>query len=144
MTQMLPPATTAVTDAVTIRARVDEALAVHPLPQPHRIKTCINRAAGLDGMSPELQALARQLPPALTIWCHTTLDLQVWAAYFGAVTEVRVRTYEDDGRTCRTVDARGSWLGWRVNLHSREDSYRDVTPPAPLAMVRKAALGALL
>jgi hypothetical protein len=35
------------------------------------------------------------------------------------------------------------WLGWRVHLMSTEDNYRDVTPPAPLAIVRRAHLGVI-
>jgi hypothetical protein len=78
------------------------------------------------------------------IWCRTTRDMQAWATHLGCALQVRVCTYEDDGRTCRTVEAMGSWLGWSVHLSSDEDSYRDVTPLPALAIVRKAHLGILL
>ena len=131
-------------DEATILARVDEALATYPLPQPCRVRAVVDRAACLRDMSPEIQELAGRLPPALTIWCLTTRDMQMWAAHLECAVGVRVQTYEDDGRTCRTVGARGDWLGWSVHLYSQEDLYRDVTPPAPLVMVRKAHLGILL
>jgi hypothetical protein len=132
----------AVADEATILARVDEAIAIHPLPQPHRVTSHVDRAECLRDMSPKIQESARNLPPLLMIWCRTTRDMQAWAAHLECALQVRVCTYEDS--ICRTVEAMGSWLGWSVHLSSDEDTYRDVTPLPPLAIVRKAHLGVLL
>lgn len=133
-----------VADEATILARVDEALAAYPLPKPRRVDARVDRSVGIIDLSPEQLQRLRRLPPALTLWLRTTREMQAWAAHLDLVLEVRVCTYEDDGRTCRTVEARGTWLGWSVYLRSDEDSYRDVTWPTPVDMVRKAHLGILL
>lgn len=134
-----------VADEATILARVDEALAAYPLPKPSRVGARVDRSVGSSiDLSPEQRERLRRLPPALSLWLRTTREMQAWATHLDLVLEVSVRTFDDDGRTCRTVTARGKWLGWDVCLRSDEDSYRDVTPPAPVAMVRKAHMGILL
>lgn len=140
-TQTNEPASEATADEATILARVDEALAVFPLPKPRTVRAQAKRTLG-DSLSPELRARLAPLPPALHLYWRTGREMREWAAHLSIPLQVRVATY-DDGDICRTVNAHGTWLGWSVWLAADEEQYRNITPAPVAAIVRRAHLGVL-
>jgi hypothetical protein len=129
-------------DAATILARVDEATIAYSLPAPVRIRAYADRGALFDRPEDaQVRETMSKLPPLLIIRLKNEADMHAWAGQLDC--EISARTDLDDGRYFFMLTAIGRMLGWFVSVTSDRDTYRDVTPPAPLNIVRRAHLGVI-